>query len=81
MTNLPKDYSYSQHRRILPAGITGHIVQSKARVKKGEPRRIPYITRTPVTIIENRRDGLVYSVTVLDNTGRAMVRLDKDARY
>lgn len=66
------DYGYSAHRRTVTA-ISGETVKGKtAFVHVGKP----------VTILENRVNGSLRSVTVLDGSGRAQVRLDAStARY
>lgn len=66
------DYGYSAHRRTVEA-VSGKTVQGKADfVHVG----------TPVTILENRVNGRLRSVTVLGHNGRALARLSGEtARY
>lgn len=66
------DYGYSAHRRTVTA-ISGETVKGKtAFVHVGQP----------VTILENRVNGSLRSVTVLGDQGRAVARLSgTTARY
>jgi hypothetical protein len=65
------DYGYSAHRRTVKA-ISGLSIKGKT----------PVVLTQPVTILENRVDGYLRSVTVLDHDGRAQTRLDgPSARY
>jgi hypothetical protein len=69
-----KDFGYNAHRRTVK-GIAG-------LTEKG---RKPFVTTESVTILENRVDGQVRSVTVLSDNGpfaKAVTRLDgASARY
>lgn len=65
------DYGYSAHRRTVRA-ISGKTLRGVAFVHVGQP----------VTILENRVNGSLRSVTVLGIEGKALARLDGDtARY
>ena len=67
------DYGYSAHRRTV-AHISGTTL-------KGEP----YVAQGPVTILENRVNGKVRSVTILSDdmhNAPAVARLQgESARY
>lgn len=71
---MVQDFGYSAHRRTVK-GIAGLTEKGKK----------PFVSTAPVTILENRVDGHLRSVTVLsDNTpqARAVTRLDgPSARY
>ena len=70
----PSDHTYGSHRRWVSAisGVTA----------KG----VPFVTTVKTRILENRVNGVVRSVTVLDSNGgpfaKAVVRLTgASARY
>lgn len=72
---LVSDYGYSAHRRTV-RGISGFTANRRNRPSE------PFVQTTPATILENRVNGALRSVTVLDDTGRAVVRLTgESARY
>ena len=65
------DYGYGAHRRKVKA-ISGLSIKGSK----------PVVLTSEVTILENRVDGHLRSVTVLDDLGRAQTRLDgPTARY
>lgn len=70
------DYGYSAHRRTV-AHVSGKVVN-----RKGERTGEAFVHDDTIRILENRVNGSLRSVTVLDADGRALVRLDGEtARY
>lgn len=73
------DFGYAAHRRTVN-GISGLI--SEGNRSLGTVKGAPFVTVATTTILENRVNGSLRSVTVLDANGRATARLDgPTARY
>lgn len=76
------DYTYTSHPRTV-SGIMGRVEQG-GRSKSGRVtvKGETFATLDRVSIIENRNDGVLTSVTVLDSLGRKVTRLTgQSARY
>lgn len=75
MTN---NYGY----RAVPVSVPGvaGVIQrgSRARMQRKGQR---FVLNRPVTIVQNRVDGVERSVTVLAKDGRAIARLEPGAIY
>lgn len=73
------DYGYRSITVPAPSGVAGSIL--RGNLKRHQRKGQAFATTLPSTVLLNRVNGEIRSVTVLNRAGEAVARLDPTAKF
>lgn len=73
------NYNYRSITVPAPSGVAGSILRGS--LKRHQRKGQAFSTTLPSTVLLNRVNGEIRSVTVLNRAGEAIARLDPSAKF
>ena len=76
MIDAPLALAFASGMVATVNAIAGTVIEGRGPIRKGEQYRSP----ARQSVIFNRHDGILHSITILDNAGRRVCKVEPGAR-